>query len=243
MPLQLGDHALLDPFLEERHVVRPLFEHRPEDVLNQCLRQRGVVGEIRERDLGLDHPELGQMPAGVRILGAERRAEGVDLGQRQAVGLDVELTGHRQESLAAEEILREVDLAIRRAGKIHQVQRRDAKQLARAFRIRRGDDRRVDPEEAVVMEEAMDRLRDGVANARHRADDVGARPQMRDFAQEFERVRLWLDRIGVGILDPADDASPRSPASRRAGPSRATATMSPVASTAQPAVRWSISVP
>ena len=30
--LQLGDHALLDALLEERHVVRPLVEHGAEDV-------------------------------------------------------------------------------------------------------------------------------------------------------------------------------------------------------------------
>jgi hypothetical protein len=45
--------------------------------------------------------------AGVRVLGAEGRAEGVDLGQRQAIGLDVELARDRQERLTAEEILRE----------------------------------------------------------------------------------------------------------------------------------------
>jgi hypothetical protein len=46
--------------------------------------------------------------AGVRILGAEGRTEGVDLGQRQAVGLDIELTRDRQERLAAKEILRAI---------------------------------------------------------------------------------------------------------------------------------------
>ena len=56
-----------------------------------------------------------------------------------------------------------------------------------------------------LVEEAVDRLRERVAHARRRADHVGARPQVRDLAQELERVRLGLDRIGVGIVDPADD--------------------------------------
>ena len=43
-----------------------------------------------------------------------------------------------------------------------------------------------------------------VPHPRRGADHVGARAQMRDLAQEFERVRLRLDRIGVGIVDPAD---------------------------------------
>ena len=66
-----------------------------EDVLEQRLGEVRVVGEIGEGDLGLDHPELGEVPAGVRVLGAERRAERVDLRQRQAVGLDVELAATR----------------------------------------------------------------------------------------------------------------------------------------------------
>ena len=55
------------------------------------------------------------MAAGVRVLGAEGRPEGVDLGQREAVGLDIELPRDRQERLAAEEILREIHVALRRA--------------------------------------------------------------------------------------------------------------------------------
>jgi hypothetical protein len=48
-------------------------------------------------------------------------------------------------------------------------------------------------------------LRDRVADAADRADDVGARPEVRHFAQELQRVRLRLDRIRVRIVDPADD--------------------------------------
>jgi hypothetical protein len=47
--------------------------------------------------------------AGVRLLGAEGRAERIDLGQRQAVRLDIELARDRQERLAAKEILREIE--------------------------------------------------------------------------------------------------------------------------------------
>ena len=47
-------------------------------------------------------------------------------------------------------------------------------------------------------------LRQRVPHARRRADHVGARPQMRDLAQKLHRVRLRLDRIGVGVVDPAD---------------------------------------
>ena len=122
------------------------FSKRLEAVLEQLLGQRRVVREIGERDLRLDHPELGKMPAGVGVLRPERRPEGVDLGEREAVRLDIELARHRQERLAAEEILGEIDLALRRARQVGEVERRDPEQLPRPFGVGRRDDRRVDPE-------------------------------------------------------------------------------------------------
>ena len=150
MPFELRHQPLLDPLVEEGEVVGAFLQQRLEGVLQQPLRQRRVVREIGERDLRLDHPELGKVPAGVGVLRAERRPEGVDLGEREAVGLDVELPRHRQERLAAEEILGEIDLALRRARQVGEIERRDAEQRARAFRVGRRDDRRVDPEEAVA---------------------------------------------------------------------------------------------
>src|ERR1700722_15639062 len=100
--------TLLDPL----EIFLPLVQQRREGVFQQRLRQCRIVRELGERDLRLDHPELGEVAAGVRVLGAEGRPEGVDLGQRQAVGLDIELPRHRQESLSAKEILRKIDLAV-----------------------------------------------------------------------------------------------------------------------------------
>jgi len=43
-----------------------------------------------------------------------------------------------------------------------------------------------------------------VADARHRAEQVGARAQMCNFAQKFQRMRLGLDRIGFRVIHPAE---------------------------------------
>jgi hypothetical protein len=67
---------------------------------------------VGEGDLRLDHPELDEVAAGVRVLGAKGRPEGVNIGQRRGIGLDIELPRYRQERLAAEEILREIDPAL-----------------------------------------------------------------------------------------------------------------------------------
>ena len=44
-----------------------------------------------------------------------------------------------------------------------------------------------------------------VPHARDRAERVRARPQVRHFAQVLERGLLRLNRIGVRVVDPADD--------------------------------------
>src|SRR5271165_5428140 len=72
-----------------------------------------------------------------------------------------------------------------------------------ALRVGRGDDRRIDPEKAVLVEKPMDRLRQGVSHPRRRRNHVRPRPQMRHLTQELERVRLRLDRIRIWVVHPA----------------------------------------
>ena len=67
----------------------------------------GEVAQVRKGDLRLDHPKLRQVAAGVGVFGAERGAEGIDLGEGQAIGLEIELAGDGEEGLAAEEVVRQ----------------------------------------------------------------------------------------------------------------------------------------
>ena len=60
--------------------------------------------------------------------------------------------------------------------------------------------------EAFVVEEAVDRLADPVANSHHGAERVGSGSQVRPFAKFFERVPFLLQRVGFSIA-PADDAN------------------------------------
>ena len=50
----------------------------------------------------------------------------------------------------------------------------------------------------------MHRLRQAVADAGDRAEQVGARAQVGEFAQVLQRVLLGLHGIGERVLDPAD---------------------------------------
>ncbi len=51
----------------------------------------------------------------------------------------------------------------------------------------------------------MQRLRQGVANAGDRANQVGARTQVSHFAQILDTVAFRRHRIAVGIFHPAHD--------------------------------------
>jgi len=68
------------------------------------------------------------------------------------IGLDVELARDGQERLAAEEILRGIDLALRRARQVGVIRGRDPGKDAGTLRVTSSDDRRIDPEKPVPVE-------------------------------------------------------------------------------------------
>src|SRR2546430_7580340 len=78
-------------------------EDRKSTRLNSSHSQNSYAGFCLQKQ-----PELRQAAGGVGVLGPERRPERVDLAQRQAVGLDVELPGDAQVSLPAAVIVVEV---------------------------------------------------------------------------------------------------------------------------------------
>ena len=119
------------------------------------------------------------MPGGVRVLGAEGGAEGVDVRKRAGEGLALQLPAHGQVGRLAEKI---------RLGLLVDVplERGDAEHLARAFAIAGGDDRGVHIDEIALLEELVDGVGQPAARAEHRAEQVRARTQVRDGAQELE---------------------------------------------------------
>ena len=125
------------------------------------------------------------MAAGVRVLGAKGRPKGVDLGQCQAISLDIELSGDRQERLAAEEILREIDLALGVRGRFARSRvetRNKAPAPSASDAVMIGVLTQKNPFSSKKRWIAFARL---CLNTRRGADHIGARPQMRDLAQEF----------------------------------------------------------
>src|SRR5262249_33206550 len=131
----------------------------------------------------------------VRVLGAEGRAEGVDLAERAGENLGFELAANRQIGRTAEEVLAVVDLALVVARQLAEVERGDAEHLAGALAVAGGDDRRMDVEKTLFLKEFVDGSADTVADAGHGAEGVAARPQMGLLAQKLHRMPLLLQRI------------------------------------------------
>ena len=184
--------------LEHLQLGLPLVEHARDDRRDQPFGQRDHVVEIGVRHLGLDHPELGEVAARLALLGAEGRAEAVDLAERHRVGFVVELSALRQKRRVVLEVL-------------HREQRRRA--LARGRR----EDRRVGEDEALAVEEVADRVDDLVADAQNRGLPLGANPQMAAIEQIVDAVLLRRDRIVVRGRDDLE----RRWRSARSRPSRA----------------------
>ena len=203
--LQTVDSVFVYALGEELHVIRTLFQYRLEDVLEHRFRQTSNIVQAREGDFRLQHPELRQVAAGVGVFGAEGWAEGVDFRQCAGIGLAVQLAGYGQERLFTKEVFIEVDFALIVTRQVFQIQRRHAEHFAGAFGIGSGDQRGGNPEEALFVEESVQRLRQGMTHASYRANQVGARTQVRYFTQILDAVALGRHRVGVRVFHPAGD--------------------------------------
>jgi hypothetical protein len=58
------------------------------------------------------------------------------------------------------------------------------------------------------VEKPVHRIGKTVSDAGDRAEQVGAWAQVGNLAQEFQRMRLGLDWVGLGVLDPAEHLDP-----------------------------------
>ena len=193
------EQPLVPHLVHELEVLHAVVQRILDEVLEEVLGQFHVVLQVVKGGLGLNHPELRGVARRVGVLGAERGAEGVDAAQREGTQLAFELTRDGQVARLAEEVLRIVHLAILRAGRIGDVERRHLEHSTGTLAVRSGDDGGVEVVESVAVEVLVDGVGHGVADAQHGAEGVGARTQVGDVAQELERVALLLERVGIGV--------------------------------------------
>ena len=173
-----------------------------DEILHEFFRELHIAVDIAERHLGFDHPEFGGVTRGVGIFGAKRRAERIDVGERGRKNLRLELAADGEEGFLAEEILRGVDLAILRHRRMREIEGRHAKHVPGALGVARRDNRGVDVDEVFVLKKLVDGEREPRAHAEDGTEQIRPRPQMRDFAEKFQRVAFFLERVGgVGLAE------------------------------------------
>ena len=111
---------------------RAVLEHALHDVREEVFGQLQQAVEIAVGDFGLDHPELGEVAAGLGFFRAEGGAEAVDLAEGERGGLDIKLAGLGEEGGVAEVV--------------------DGKQRRGAFAGGGREDGRIGADEAVAVE-------------------------------------------------------------------------------------------
>ena len=178
-----------------------MVQYVPHEVLDVVLGEVGVVAEIGERHLRLDHPELREVTACVGVLGTEGRSEGVHPVKSECVGLGRQLATHRQERRSAEEVLSGVD-ALRTLPCPLGVEHRDSKHLTSSLGITGRDDRSVQVEEVSILEESMGGIRELIANSGDRTQRVCACSKVGDLAETLEGDSLLLQWVALRVGKP-----------------------------------------
>src|SRR5207249_2472241 len=185
VPLQVGELAA-PPLQRARH-----------DVGDKLLLQLHIVVGVVPGDLGLDHPELREVPPRLGLFGAERGPEAVHFAERRRGRLDVQLPRLGEVGGAEVEVL-------------------GREQIPRRLADRAGEDGRVDQDEVALVEEVADRLDHLVAHARDGDLAAAAQPQVAMFEQEGGAVLLWRDGEVVARSDDLQVRGGELDAARRA---------------------------
>ncbi len=169
--------------LERLELFASALEDALDDVDEEVLREVHVALEVHERDLRFDHPELGEVPPGLALLGAEGGPEAIHLAERSTGGLHVELPTLREERR------RPVVVGL--------------EEVRGPFTSVRCEDRCVHQRESAVVEVGADGRHDLGAYAQDRVLSLAPQPQVTVVHQEVDAVFLGRDGVLLG-RDPDD---------------------------------------
>ena len=153
---------------DDLQIAAPLLQAALHQKADQAFGQVHEVVEFGVGHFRLDHPEFGQVAAGLGFFRAKRWPEGIHLAQRHGRGFDVELAGLREIRLLVEIIDRE-----KRAG---------------AFAGGRSKNRRIGEDEAALVEEIARRLDDLRPHPQNRRLPRRPHPQVAVLHQEIDAV-------------------------------------------------------
>ena len=186
------DQAVVILVVEELQVVHAVVQGVLDEVFHELFGEFHVVVDVVEGHFRLDHPELREVARGVGVLRPEGGAEGVDLAHGGGAELALELAAHGEAGLLAEEVLGEIDIALLVQRDVLEVHRGDLEHVAGALRVGFGDERGMQIDEALVVEELVDSERHRVADAQDGPEGVRPQAHVRDAAQVLQRRVLLL---------------------------------------------------
>ncbi len=190
--------ALLNALVEELHLLGAALQSLGDDGLHHFLGDFQDIRELGKGDFRLHMPELSHVALGVGVLGAERRAERVDLAESHGGDFALQLAGYREAGLLAEKVVLVVLLfGLALLGGIVALSR-DLKHFAGTLGVGTGDERGVDVDETVALEVLMDGGGKGGADVEHGVERVGAYAQLRHGAEILHGVALLLERVVRG---------------------------------------------
>ena len=194
--VEAREQILIHKLTEKFEVGRAVRARVANEVFHEFLGERHVAIEIAERDLGLDHPKFRGVAGRMGVLRTERGAERVNVGERRRENLRLQLATHSEKGLLRKKVFRDVNRAIFRHRRMREVERRHAKHIARALGVARRDDRRVHAQKIPFLEKLVHRVGEAAAHTKDRAEEIRTRPQVRDLAEELQRVAFFLERVG-----------------------------------------------
>ena len=177
-----------------------------QDETKAILGKIHVVGQVVERHLGFDHPELGEVPGSVAVLRPKRRAKGVHLAKCHGTELGLELAADGQVGGLAEEVGRMVDRPVLGLRDLIEVEGGHLEHLARSFRVAAGDDGRVEHVEPSLVEVLVDGILQTVAQAEDGVERARPEAQVGLLTEELHGVALHLDGVNlrVGVAEHLD---------------------------------------
>ena len=166
---------MTDVALEHRQLGTATLQDAMRDGQQQLFLQLHAVVHIVEGHLRFDHPELGEVTARLRLLGAKCGAEGVDATHRGGERFTVELTRLREICVAFVEVL--------------------GAEEPRALADRSREDRCVAAREVAFVEEIVNGLLDLVTHTHQRDLTRRTQPEVPIVHQEIDAMLLRLDRV------------------------------------------------
>ena len=188
--------SVIHKFVEEFQLVRAAFANVRDDGFHHRFRDVHIPVQIAESHFRLDHPEFRRMTGSVGFFTAESGAEGIDVRKRHGERLAVQLSGTGDGRFLAEKVLFVIDaLAVPGFGQPVQIERGHLEHTARALAVAARDDGGMHIDKPAVVEKFMNGKRRFAADPEHRGKEIGAGAEMRNDAQKFHRVPLFLQGI------------------------------------------------